>query len=225
MSQGFIHKMSGYSGYSGKSGYSGASGSTSTSGYSGVSGYSGASGYSGVSGYSGASGYSGYSGDITSFKLFTYGRTNASGTATTVEEVFASALIPGGTLGSNDTVEVITQWEFASTSTSNKLTIVRLHTSAAVGGTIMTQIQSAFSGATSSIMGFTRIAAKNSTTSQVGGLYGATTGGFGLVTNPTTPSTAAIDTSSDAYVVICGKKASSADTLVLHNYDIRINKA
>lgn len=153
-------------------------------------------------------------------KLFAYSHSTAStaiGAGNTGEEVVASVLIPANTLGNNDEIEVIAEWQAAG-SGGTKIYRVRLHTSAAAAGTIYGSSQS-LTNTTLNYRQFTRISEKNSSNAQEGAVGGV--GGFG---NNTTNAfaTSSLSTGSDMYIVFTSQKATGTDVVSLNNYSVKI---
>jgi hypothetical protein len=154
-------------------------------------------------------------------KINYYSRTTATGTATTAEEVIASKLIPAGTIGNNDRIEIVCLWGGTSASGSTKSMKIRLHTSAAVGGTIYGTVTSSGSTWTFNAMG--QIWEKGANNSQEGTIGASAAGGWGAAGSAVT--TSSLSTASDMYVVFTTIKAVTGDVINLYSYDIIIHRA
>ncbi len=155
-------------------------------------------------------------------KIFGFSRTTASGTATAAEEVIASKLIPAGTLGNNDRIEVVMLWSGTGTTGSTKTMRVRLHTSAAVGGTIYSAITTT-SSTTYSFNTMCNIWQKGASNAQEGSVGASASGAWGG--NANAILTSALSTASDMYIVFTTDKDVAGDTMSLNSYDVVINKA
>ncbi len=150
-------------------------------------------------------------------KYYAYSHSTVNTTNTTGEEVLASQVITAGTLGNNDEIEVIAEWQAAGTG-GTKTYRIRLHTSAAASGTIYHSSQ-ALANTTLSYRGYSRISEKNANNSQEGAV--GTAGGFGNNLNNTF-ATSALSTGADMYIVFTSQKATGTDVVSLNNWRIII---
>ena len=142
----------------------------------------------------------------------------AASTNTTGEEVLRSVLIPAGTLGNNDSIEiraVINSVGRAGTANNR----VRIHTSAAAAGTVyLSSNNQAATIESWRTYGF--IDLLNSATSQAQPGYVNTAFVGGQAAN--TLITSSLNTASDIYVVFTSQKGTGTDALSLIFSQIKI---
>lgn len=127
-----------------------------------------------------------------------------AGAADTNENVLASIIVPGNSLGPNGRLRLTTAWSLTNNA-NNKTLRARL------GGLAGVAFSSVVAASALSYVMRTDIANRNNAASQIGGL--SLGGGMGLAT--VALPTATIDTSADALLVLTGQKATAGDSLVL----------
>lgn len=141
-----------------------------------------------------------------------------SSTNTTSEELLASVQIPSGTLNANSMV----RWKIYTNATNNanaKTLRVRIHTSAALAGTIFNSFANA---SLPGVVWQGYFNNDNSASSQVGPLGGSTTGG-GYGNQSNLLSSTAINTgTTDLYVIFSTQKATGTDTFKIVNWEVEI---
>jgi hypothetical protein len=125
-------------------------------------------------------------------------------TGTTNETTLATITIPAGALGANGQLILEALW--THTNSANSKTV-----RAKLGGSTLSTSVSTTSAA---VVGRTRIANRNSASSQVA------QAGFTDGTTGTAPNTAAVDTSAETTLTITGQLASSGETLTLESYAV-----
>lgn len=159
----------------------------------------------------------------TSNKFFAYSNISVSTTATTSEEIIASVLIPAGTLGNNDTIEIVMAWQITGV-VGTKVFRVRLNDANDL--TTTSQMFSSNTIATSGVsyQGYCRIIEKNANNVQESFAGGAgAVPGWGTSTGQNI-ATAGFSTASDIYLLITSVKATAADAVSLNNYYVRITR-
>lgn len=140
-------------------------------------------------------------------------------TGTTVATVLASAVIPAGTMGVNDALEIDVCW-----SRGGSTTFVGMITRWATGPA---QIQAALVATSNlSLRNHLIVMNRNSLTSQLS--YGTdndsiTGGGYG--TNTSAPYTSSVNTANAQTIQFVGQLLNAADTVRLESYCIKLLKA
>lgn len=147
-------------------------------------------------------------------RMFAYGRTTVNSTNVTTEEGLASVLIPAGTLGNNDEIEIWTLW--SGSGSGSKQPRVRLHTASGTGGTIYSTISSGTLAAGQTIV---RIVMKNSASAQEAPPTNIIVGA-----SASAPITSSLSTASDIYINFTSQKATGTDSLSLKNYTVTIKR-
>lgn len=146
-------------------------------------------------------------------------KSNASvaSTNTTGEELLTSVLIPAGTLGNNDTIEVRGVWDISGRAGTVTLR-VRLHTSAAAGGTAY-YAQSGLATTQLSARAWFFIEELNATNSQNAFAPNNNTfqGGLNVAL-----ATSALSTASDMYVIFSSQKNTGTDPTSLKTAYVNI---
>lgn len=130
------------------------------------------------------------------------------------EQIYVSILIPAGTLGNNDEIRVPALFNSAA-GAGNKIYRIRLHTSAAIGGTVYQQLTIGSGGG--SYKALAQIQMKNATNSQEG--FGQLNQAYG---SGNVVITSSLSTASDMYIVITVQKATGTDDAELRNYTVEI---
>ena len=140
-------------------------------------------------------------------------------TNTTAEEVIASVLIPAGTLGNNDMLEIYSLWDISGRSGTVGIR-TRLHTSAAVGGTIYAARTGLAIGSSNAVQRV-QIGMGNASNLQIG----QPTNNISYVGESTgTIITSSISTASNMYVVFTSQKTTGTDPTSLRFYSVKIVK-
>ena len=134
----------------------------------------------------------------------------ATGAADTNENILATITVPGGSLGPNGSLRIVTLWG-VNNNVNVKTGRVRF---SGIGGTVYGSIALA-----SQVQGVlqTKISNRGSLASQVGGDAAVS---FGVSTNALV--TSSVDTSADTTVVITGQKATGGDTFRLDSYLVEL---
>lgn len=136
----------------------------------------------------------------------------ASVTGTTNETVLATIKIPGGAMGANGVMRIITLWTVTN-SANNKQLRVRL------GGDAGTPFLSLGVTTVAAAQELTLIRNRNSAASQVG--FAATpASSYGTSTSANT--TATVDTAADTSLVITGQLTNTGETITLEAYTVEI---
>lgn len=139
--------------------------------------------------------------------------TQASHTGDTTETALATYTLPANTLPSNGALRIITFW---SRSGSGGVTTIRVR----LGGTSGTQyLDTTISASSAGAQGETIIYANSSVTAQKG-LGTASVNPWAGSVNPTI--TSAVDTTSNADIVISGQCANAGDSIKLEAYAIEL---
>lgn len=141
--------------------------------------------------------------------IFAKSAVAVSHTGNTNETTLRTLTLPGGLLGKNDSVEVVTRWSYTN-SANNKTVRVRF------GGTSMYGVNATTTAAAPHTC---TISNRNATNSQIAN-PGTTTGGWGVTSNAMV--TSAIDTTADVPLLIQGTLASAAETITLEEYIVTI---
>ncbi|HKR04419.1 MAG TPA: hypothetical protein VJY62_07260, partial [Bacteroidia bacterium] len=150
--------------------------------------------------------------------------TTLNTTNTTGEEILASILIPAGTLGNNDEIDVVMAWSIAAGGSGTKVFRVRLNSSSAVAGSNQMFSSNAIATSGISYQGYCRIIEKNANNVQESFAGGAgAVPGWGASTGLTI-ATAGLSTASDIYLLITSSKSVGTDTVSLNNYRVKITK-
>ena len=145
--------------------------------------------------------------------LLGYSRTTTASPNNTSTNIIHEITIPAGTLGANDSIDVIFEYS-ASGNVGQKTFEVRY---GATSGTLGTLYLSTGGVAASNNSGryLQRITCKNNVAAQEGtrilGGYGTTTASI---------ITSAIDTTADSYIQICIDKITAADTVSINNFEV-----
>lgn len=169
-----------------------------------------------LSAITGADGADGADGN-TNRVLLASSRTTTASPSDTNTNIIHEITIPAGTLGANDSIDVIFEYS-ASGNAGQKTFEVRF---SATSGTLGTLYLSTGGVAASNNSGryLQRITCKNSTSAQEGtrvlGGYGTTTAAI---------ITSAIDTTADSYIQICIDKVTGTDTVNINNFEVWQNK-
>ena len=130
--------------------------------------------------------------------------------ADTTEDVLATVVIPGGTVGNFGSLRVWTLWSMTN-NVNVKTGRVRLN---GIAGTIFAaHVLTSFL----TFSGLTRIYQRGVASSQVGHDPALITGGSAVAV-----ATATIDMSVDVPLVITGQKATGGDSLVLEAYGVEV---
>lgn len=134
----------------------------------------------------------------------------------TAENILATISIPAGTMGLNDTLEILTLWTYTG-STNAKTLRIRL---GGIGGTqFMNSARN--SGTEVGLQMPYFIRSRNSLSSQVG--YGS--GNFAFSASTSAPTTGAINMANAQDLVITGTKATGAESLILEAYSVKLFRA
>lgn len=133
-----------------------------------------------------------------------------SHTGNITETTLASITIPGGMIGANGQVEVITLWTLPN-SANNKTCQVKLGGSTMMSAVLTTAL---------TFQPYCRIANRGSAASQIANPPMSTNAGFG--STDTAVSTATIDTTQDTTITITGQLASAAETMTLESYIVQV---
>lgn len=137
-----------------------------------------------------------------------------SSTNTLSEEVLASVLIPSGTLGNNDEIRAWALFDATGGAAGNRIFRIRLHTSAAAGGTVYQQATLGTGGG--GYAALAKVIMKNASNAQEG--FGQIASVFGTGSNFIT---SALSTGSDMYIVFTSLKVTSgADGATLRAYSV-----
>lgn len=136
---------------------------------------------------------------------------SASHTGDTTETTLATITIPGGTLGPNGYIEILTLWSITNNA-NNKSLIVRF------GGASGPLFLQYVLGATATAQAYTMIQNRNSVSSQVGSHsnYG------GLATSAGAVITGTVNTAADQDVLIRAQLSNSGDTITLERYVVKV---
>lgn len=173
----------------------------------------------GITGDAGVDGADGQDGRV----LFDDTVTEVVGTATASEELYHSILIPGGTLVNRDSLDIEVMFTFASTSTSQKQFYVKLHTSAAIGGTTVANFQNNnSSGNTFAVKLKQDVKCKANGGNTLETAYtNSAAGTIGLLNSIVTAN---IDLTADFYINFTARKAVTGDTITLKYANVIVNK-
>lgn len=137
---------------------------------------------------------------------FSHGGSTRAAPANTSENILQTVTLPGGTMGANGRLFIVTHWN--QTNNANvKTARVRL---GGIGGTAFADVP--ITSSTNSHL-LTEIWNQNSASSQRGGVPAANSAPFG--TYGSASVTAAVNTASSVDLVITGQKATAGDTLEL----------
>lgn len=138
--------------------------------------------------------------------------------ATAAETIFASLLIPGGSLGNNDVIEITISGDMTN-SINNKTYRVWWNNGPTIGGT---PFAARAVSNVPSFSGYCKIVMKNSTTSQE--VNGPNSNWDATGTSATGSLTATLNINADIYIILTGQKANAGETMSLNNYQIKILK-
>lgn len=135
----------------------------------------------------------------------------ASHTGDLVETALASITVPGGLMGANGRLRIITTWTIPNNA-DNKAMRVRL------GGIGGTQFFAQTLTAAAANKALTEIANRGAQNAQVGGPSNS----IGLGSSTSANVVGALDTSQDQVLAITGALAVAADTITLESYSVEV---
>jgi hypothetical protein len=133
----------------------------------------------------------------------------SSVTGTTTETTLASVTLPGGAMGANGQIEIISLWSYTN-SANNKILKVKF------GGQQLAAITNTTT-ATEQLLN--RAANRNNSSSQVS-FSAFSTGGIGTSTNAI--NTFAVNSDSDVTIALTGQLANTGETITLESYIIKV---
>jgi len=141
-------------------------------------------------------------------------KVNVSHTGDTNETVLYTYTLPGGLMGPNDCLEIVSLWSYTN-SANNKSLRIRW-------GDLATSLYAANQTTSLTLEQYTRVCNDDSTAAQR--MYPpSVSGGFGTTTSAV--QTFSVDTGSDVLIRPTGQLASAGETITLENILIRLNKA
>lgn len=135
-------------------------------------------------------------------------------TNTVAEEILASVLIPSGTLGNNDEIRASALFDATGGAAGNRIFRIRLHTSAAIGGTVYQQATLGTGGG--GYAALAKIYMKNASNLQEG--FGQLASVWGTGSNVIS---SALSTGSDMYIIFSSLKVTAGtDGATLRAYSV-----
>lgn len=134
--------------------------------------------------------------------------------ADTNEDILASVTIPGGVMGANGILRVLTLWTFTSDAINSKTLRVRF------GGIGGTQYLNFAATSTVALQGICMIRNRNAENAQIG--FAANNNNPFNTAISTANPTSAVDTTVNSTLVITGQKASAGNTLTLEAYTVEL---